>query len=50
MHLLLKSAKKNIFEWTFNQKNNFKMALDLVDVYEYHSPQNSTINPNFHFL
>jgi hypothetical protein len=31
------------------------MALDLVDVYQYHppqknSPQNSIVNPNFHFM
>jgi hypothetical protein len=55
MHLLFKIAKQHFFSGLSTKNFNFKMVLDLVDVYEYHSPQqnspqNSTINPNFHFL
>jgi len=26
---------------------NFLMVLELLDVYQFHSPENSTHNPNF---
>jgi hypothetical protein len=46
----VKNAKKHIFEWNFIQKNlNFLIAIDLINLYQYHaptknSPKNSIVN------
>jgi hypothetical protein len=39
MHSLLKVQKKHIFWMEFHPKTwNFKIVLDLIDAYQYHTP------------
>jgi hypothetical protein len=53
MHLLFKNEKTHIFWMKFHLETlNIKMVLDLIHVYQYHtplknSPKNSTHNLSF---